>query len=236
LILIVNADDFGLSAGVNRGIVHAHRYGIVTSASLMVRGAAAAEAAVLARENSSLSVGLHIDLGEWVYRDGGWQPEYVVVPADDAKAIAAEVARQLDAFRVLMGREPTHLDSHQHVHREDPVRTVMLEVGTQLGVPLRHFDPRITYCGNFYGQSNRGDACHERIAVESLIDIVRTLPSGITEMACHPAAEPDMVSAYKEERILELQALCDPRVTTALASAGTELRPMSCVGKLASSI
>ncbi|MGA2658858.1 MAG: ChbG/HpnK family deacetylase, partial [Verrucomicrobiota bacterium] len=53
--LIVNADDFGLDPGVNRGIIKSHEYGIVTSASLMVRWPAAAEAAAYAREHPELS-------------------------------------------------------------------------------------------------------------------------------------------------------------------------------------
>ena len=61
--VIVNADDFGRSRGVNRGIVEAHERGIVTSASLMVRWAAAADAAAYARMRPELSVGLHVDLG-----------------------------------------------------------------------------------------------------------------------------------------------------------------------------
>ena len=65
--VIVNADDFGLSAGVNRGIAAAFEGGIVTSASLMVRPDAAAEAASYARLHPVLGVGLHIDLGEWVH-------------------------------------------------------------------------------------------------------------------------------------------------------------------------
>src|SRR5687767_10207836 len=61
--LIVNADDFGLSPGVNAGIVAAHENGIVTSASLMVRKLAAAEAADYGRRHPKFSVGLHVDLG-----------------------------------------------------------------------------------------------------------------------------------------------------------------------------
>jgi predicted glycoside hydrolase/deacetylase ChbG (UPF0249 family) len=61
-ILIVNADDFGLSGGVNRGVARAHDEGIVTSTSAMVRRDAIDEAAQLARERPKLSVGLHVDL------------------------------------------------------------------------------------------------------------------------------------------------------------------------------
>src|ERR1700733_14637554 len=117
-LLIVNADDFALGPGVNAGIALAHREGIVTSASLMVDGPAVEEAVRLSRELPRLSVGLHVDIGEWMYRDGEWIPLYGRVQADDGSAVAAETARQLDLFRVLMGRDPTHLDSHQHAHRK----------------------------------------------------------------------------------------------------------------------
>ena len=73
--LVVNADDFGRSAAINRGVMRAHERGIVTSATLMVRWPAAAPAAELARA-SELSVGLHLDLGEWEYRDGEWRAVY----------------------------------------------------------------------------------------------------------------------------------------------------------------
>src|SRR6266508_4579544 len=113
--LIVNADDFGQSHGVNRGIIEAYEKGIVTSASLMVRRSAAEEAAAYSREHPELSVGLHLDLCEWIYRDETWSPLYEVVPMDDTAAISEEVSRQLITFRELIGQEPTHLDSHQHV-------------------------------------------------------------------------------------------------------------------------
>ena len=61
--LIVNADDLGLSSGVNQGILQAHEQGIVTSASLMVRHQAAPEAVAAAREHPRLGLGLHVDLG-----------------------------------------------------------------------------------------------------------------------------------------------------------------------------
>ena len=81
--LIVNADDFGQSSGINRGIIEAHEHGIVTSTSLMSRWPGAVEAAQYARTHPELSVGLHIDLGEWEYREGNWLAVYTVVPLDD---------------------------------------------------------------------------------------------------------------------------------------------------------
>jgi predicted glycoside hydrolase/deacetylase ChbG (UPF0249 family) len=100
--LIVNADDFGLSAGVNAGVVRAHREGIVTSASLMVRQPGTEAAVSAARDCPDLSLGLHFDLGEWEQRDGGWHPRYAWVDDSDAGAVVAEFERQLTTYRALV--------------------------------------------------------------------------------------------------------------------------------------
>src|SRR5271155_4765952 len=93
--LIVNADDFGLSEGVNQGIIEAHERGIVTSASLMVLKPFAAAAAAYGREHGRLSLGLHLDLGEWSHDGEAWLRRYQVVPLDDHAVVAAELERQL---------------------------------------------------------------------------------------------------------------------------------------------
>src|SRR5262245_17774008 len=150
--LIVNADDFGQSPGVTRGIIRAHEEGLVTSASFMVRGSAVALAGTYARRRQALSVGLHCDLGEWACRNSMWVPVYEVVALEDGEAVRQEVERQLAVFRDLIGRDPTHLDSHQHVHRREPVRQILASVAAELRIPLRHYTPDIHYCGEFYGQ------------------------------------------------------------------------------------
>src|SRR5262245_65160358 len=109
--LIVNADDFGQSPGINRGIIEAHEHGIVTSASFMTRWPFAGEAASYSREHPKLSVGLHLDLGEWVYRAEEWVPLYTVVPLDDPSAVEREGSRQLEAFPELLGRQPATMHS-----------------------------------------------------------------------------------------------------------------------------
>src|SRR5687768_2112615 len=99
--LIVNADDLGYTAGINRGILEAHERGIVTSASLMVDRPAADDGAAVARATPSLSVGLH-----------------AVLDRVDPDRCADELARQLTRFEELVGSRPTHVDSHHHLHRE----------------------------------------------------------------------------------------------------------------------
>src|SRR5262249_24658845 len=213
--LIVNADDFGLSSGVNVGITRAHQEGIVSSASLMVGGAAAGEAATWARRHPSLSVGLHFDIGEWACTDGEWRVLYQIVPPRDVDAVIRELEQQLHEFQRLMGRPPTHLDSHQHVHRWESVQAAVLEAAKKLDIPVRHFST-VRYCGDFYGQTGNGAPMHELISVDALLSIFDNLPHGITELACHPAAAADFDSMYRVERLQELTVLCDPRVKAKL--------------------
>lgn len=221
--LIVNADDFGLSAGVNRGIVECVEHGVVTSASLMVRWPAAAEAASYAKTNRRLSVGLHLDLGEWARRNGEWELLYKVVDTDDASAVEMEIFKQAAEFRRLVGGNPSHLDSHQHVHRHEPVRSIMLKLASELGVPLRECDSRVRYCGDFYGQGAEGEPLPDLLTVENLKKIIAGLQDGVTELGCHPGYGDDLDSPYRGERIHEARALCNPETRAAITSLGVEL-------------
>ncbi len=229
--LIVNADDFGASPAVNAGVVRGHLDGVVTSTSLMVRGPVAPEAAAYARRNRQLGVGLHVDLAEWAYRDGEWITLYEVVPVDDPDAVAREVDAQVSRFQALVGCDPTHLDSHQHVHRNEPVRSAVLAAADRLGVPVRERDARIRYCGSFYGQCEDGTPFPDGITVDHLIELITSVPPGITELACHPADGVDLEDTmYRDERSIELAALCDPRVRRALDGAGVRLRSFAGIG------
>lgn len=224
-VLIVNADDFGMSPGITSGIVQAHENGIVTSASLMVRWPAARTAVELWRRYPRLGLGLHLDLGEWFLEDGKWQPLYEVVPADDAAAVRTEVERQIDEFRRLTGGEPSHLDSHQHVHRSEPVRSAVLEIAARMDIAVRHMRNAPRYCGDFYGQWNTGEVDTEAISAASLCNVIRGLTPGITELACHPGmldADPPR-TMYLAEREIELRSLCDPEVRRTIDETGVRL-------------
>jgi chitin disaccharide deacetylase len=224
--LIVNADDFGQSSGVNGGVIEAHESGIVTSASLMVRWPAAAAAAADSRKLPKLSLGLHVDLGEWRYRDGAWIALYEVVPLDDVNVVKEEVARQLATFNDLVGKRPTHMDSHQHVHLREPARAALCEVARFLDIPLRHFNPGVHYCGKFYGQTAEGLPLPDAISSHSLVAILRTLPDGVTELGCHPGKgnDLDLDTMYRGERAQEVKTLCDPLLPTIMKSMEIELR------------
>jgi len=212
--LVVNADDLGLSDAVNDGIFAAHEEGIVTSASLMVRQGAAPSAAERAADHPHLAVGLHIDLGEWSYADGEWTVAYSHCDLDDAADVERECRAQLERFRALLGRDPTHLDSHQHVHESEPLKGVAEALAAELAVPLRN--RAIRYEGGFYGQSGKGDPYPAGVTPERLSELIRSLPPGWTEIGCHPAAGPVPTSSYDAERQIELATLRDPEVKNLL--------------------
>lgn len=227
--LIVNADDLGYTEATTAGIIHAHRHGIVTSASLMVRPPAARDAVRQAAESGLADLGLHLDLGEWVFRRGRWEPLYEVVDRGDAAAVAAECRGQVEAFRTLVGRDPTHLDSHQHAHLEEPVRSVAAALAAELGVPLRHLSPRVAYCGGFYGQSGRGEPAPELLTAEAILELLArerdaaAAPGAAVELACHPGWDADLETMYVAERQIEVEVLCSAGLREAIAARGFEL-------------
>jgi chitin disaccharide deacetylase len=186
---IVNADDLGMTPAVNEGIFAAHQHGIVTSASLMVGRPAAAAAAEELAEHPNLAVGLHLEAG------------------DDCRF-------QLDRFRELVGRDPTHLDSHKHVHETDEAFGAAAEsLAGELDVPLRNRG--IHYERRFYGR--------DAISPEHLIALIKALPPGWTEIGCHPAAGPVPTSSYDAERQIELETLRHPDVKNLLNVTSVQL-------------
>lgn len=219
--LIVNADDFGVCDGVNRGIVEAHERGIVTSTSLMVNGRAAAQAAAYGRRRPALAVGLHLELGHWRVRRRPWsrassETKLQSVVARDARA-------QLDRFRRLLGRDPTHLDSHHHRHRVDLLRPVFEAMGRELGVPVRHLDPGVRFQGEFYGHDGAGRPAPQAISPAALVGILERLPPGTVELGCHPGYTEGLREWYREERVQEVRSLCDPQVRAAVDRLGIAL-------------
>lgn len=203
--LIVNGDDFGASRGINRGILDAHRHGVLTSASLLVTSPWSEEAAGLAHDAPGLSVGLHLD-----------------VSTSEAACRGAS-QRQLERFHSLLGRAPSHLDVHHNLHRDPRLLPHFLELAKHARVALREHSA-VRHFSKFYGQWG-GETHLEQIGVESLVRMLRTeIEEGITELSCHPGhADPDHRSGYSIEREVELHTLCDPAVREALAEQAIEL-------------
>ncbi|MDX6678442.1 MAG: hypothetical protein QOE31_2494 [Solirubrobacteraceae bacterium] len=213
--VIFNADDFGAAPGINRGIVHCHTAGVLTSTSLMVDARAAPAAAKLARAHPALAVGLHWDL------DGKRTP---APDFADPDGVRAELERQLGVAERLLGRLPTHLDSHHHVHREAELQPHALAIAERTGLPLRG-SSAVHYIGGFYAQWQPGVDDLEHVGVAALASILETeLADGWTEIGCHPGfVDEDFRSTYREPREAELATLTDPVVRTLIDELGLHL-------------
>ncbi len=205
----MNADDFGYSRGINRGIAEAHDRGIVTSASLMVNAPYARQAIELAGSRPALSLGIHVNFTN----EGERLVEFI-----DPEQCRAGLRRQLDLFVELVGWLPTHLDSHQHVHRGRTPRPIFQELAREYGVPLRD-EPPVIFKGGFYGQWEFGVSNPDKVSVAFLSRMLRAeFTNGIYELCCHPGyfdAEAGFV--YHRDRELELATLTDPRIREVLA-------------------
>ena len=95
-----------------------------------------------------------------------------------------------------------------HVHRAEPVRSVLSTLANELRVPARELTSDAVYQGAFYGQTGQGDVLPDAITVASLVELLRSCGEGVTELGCHPAAVADFASTYATERVVELEALC----------------------------
>jgi chitin disaccharide deacetylase len=240
--LIVNADDFGLTPGVSRGILEAGATGIVTSTTLIVNRPIDPE--LIGRlKASGLGAGLHLNLTlgtpiahprrvpSLVDGDGRFirDPREAASRADKDEA-RIELGNQIDAFRALMGRFPTHLDSHHHVGRHEPILELVFDFARAIKVPVRTQDGEVRAAAR--GLKIRtpdhfmGEADSEPYwSAERVLEHLRTLPPGVTEFMTHPGYFDDDLaySRYGVQRETELAGLTDPRARELVERAGIRL-------------
>ncbi len=275
--LILNADDFGMTRGVNEGIIRAHRDGILTSTTLMANGLAYDDAVAQVKTVPKLGVGCHLVLigGKAVaplkqvksLADAqGNLPESL--PAFVARlsaglirgqAIEQEFRAQIEKIR-SSGIAVTHLDTHKHTHAHPRVMEALGRVAKELGItrirkPMenlrdswdttraaraegtghtaelvaaaaaRAVTPWFNAISRKYGLRSPdhflGLAMTGSLGPAPLRRMIDTLPDGSTEIMLHPAVCDDDLaqsgSRLQMQRELELQALLDPGVKSALA-------------------
>jgi hopanoid biosynthesis associated protein HpnK len=151
--LVVNADDLGLTPGVNTGIFDAHDRGILTSASLFANAPATADAVRRARALPSLGVGVHLTLVDGtpilpphrvpslVEDDGrfrtSWKPFIVACLRGRValEEVERELTAQIDRIR-SEGVRLTHLDAHKHVHAFPPIFRIVARLAERSGIPV----------------------------------------------------------------------------------------------------
>lgn len=228
--LVVNADDFGLTAGVSRGVLEAHRRGIVTSTTALVTLPAEPDLDAEAAGLPGLGIGLHFNL-TWgapasapdavpslVDAEGRFQRDPVLL-SERARVdeVRREAEAQFDAFARRFGRTPTHLDSHHHVHRLPRVMDAVLGIVVAARLPLRSQDQGFREGLRRHGVRTPdhflgGDGPDPYWTTERLLDTLAGLPVGVTELMCHPGHYDEALaySRYGRQREVELRALCDP--------------------------
>jgi predicted glycoside hydrolase/deacetylase ChbG (UPF0249 family) len=193
--LIVNADDYGRSPGVSRGILDAHRRGIVTSTTVMINQPGVETQLVEALACGSLGVGLHFVFSAWrpllppetipglVRSDGLFLDQHTLwaqaeqIPLEQ---LTAELRAQLERFLSLAGREPDHLDCHHFVHLYPPFFQVYADLAAQYSLPLRvPFPPESDFAASIgtlsFLEGFPSDLVRGMIATNSALLIARGL-------------------------------------------------------------
>lgn len=247
--LIVNADDCGLSAGINQGILEVHQRGIVTSTTVMVNLPDAGDGInLLQRDAPTIGIGLHFNithgkpLAENVRsltrEDGTFYgvQEFYGGAKDhfDPDELRREHLAQFERFVELAGVAPDHMDSHHGTTYNHPVAfEVLLKLAAEHHIPLRSGqrsldNPAIAAVYAVYPQTRWPDNMYfgffdKTAQVETLLRDLPKLPEGVSEMVCHPGYAHDVEEAYKEPREDEMRALTDPRVRELLQREQIEL-------------
>jgi predicted glycoside hydrolase/deacetylase ChbG (UPF0249 family) len=238
--LIVNADDLGRSPAVNRGVLEAHRRGIVTSASLSVNFPSAADVPVLAQDTPSLGIGLHLTFSGGapvlpperiptvVDGEGRLPPAPEGVDQARPDELLAEARAQLRRFRELMGREPTHLDTRQHAHRRSVPLEAVLTLAWETGLPVRNVSPdvheRLRREGIRTTDQVTAEFDGETASLEALVTLLGGLPLGTTELMCRPSLGEDVAgNGAPPLRGGALDALTHREARQILQAAGVRL-------------
>jgi predicted glycoside hydrolase/deacetylase ChbG (UPF0249 family) len=272
--LIVNADDFGWSPDVNAGIVDGHLNGIITSTTLLVNAPAFDDAVEQAKATPSLGVGLHLNFTQGrPVADPGSVSSMVDANGDfrgarelimglirghiPAAELQCEILAQLQTFREHLG-EPTHLDSHKHVHVWGCFPRALASVAVELATPrvrcpleglstawlrspavftraalLRCLSGR---AGNILSRAGyrkpdhfRGVADTGFLSPAGVEAMLQRLPSGTTELMCHPGLLPTgtpfptFKTRLVESRHAELKTIKDATLTATVESASIDL-------------
>jgi predicted glycoside hydrolase/deacetylase ChbG (UPF0249 family) len=244
--LIINADDFGLTAGVSEGIAEAMLRGVVSATTAMVCSPDAhAHVAPRAAELSG-RVGLHLQLTDGVpcaepelvpslLQEGGrfprsWRDLSRLNPDEVRREWRAQVERLAG-----WGVRPAHFDSHHHVHRFPVAFEVYCELARDYDVPARSLSPQMTA-----RLRERGVRCADfcetgwydgALTVAELVGLVEQALArgggrGTVELMCHPGyadAELAARSKYVEQRERELRTLCSVELAAELRALQIEV-------------
>lgn len=240
--VIINADDFGLTPGVNRGVLSCFREGVLTSTTMLVNLRFFEDAVAIARENPDLPVGIHLSL-LWGRPISAASAVPTLVESDGCfsrglgrlarryflgrlsmdevqREFRAQIRKFLDA-----GLQPTHFDTHKHVHSLPGIRRALIAVAEEFGIrklriPLENgvgggrpslvtaIERNVVrfLCRDSRAELERagfkttdnfvGIDHMEQLDARALSEILRNLPDGVTELMCHPGYADEHLSEF----------------------------------------
>ncbi|MGL4989597.1 MAG: chitin disaccharide deacetylase [Sarcina sp.] len=234
--LIVNGDDFGLSESVNEGIIYAYNNGILRSTTLMINMPFVNHAIMLAKKNSGLGIGIHLvatagkpllKKNKTLSDENGYFIKNTLILQDKVKLDVNELYEEWDfqikKFIELMGKKPTHIDSHHFVHMNESYREIALKLAQKYSLPMRWdfyneedmFTKTISgFFGNDIGCENFKRASEEAMNYE------------VADIMTHPGFIDDNLrssSSYVEKRQVELEVLVSDEIKNWIKKNNIEL-------------
>lgn len=226
--LIINADDFGLTEGCNKGIIKAINDGIVTSTTVMINMPYAIEGIELLKKMAFKSVGVHLTLTGGIptlpiesvpslidYENKFFKKKALLFPHMNLTEVEMELRNQIELF-IKTGMKPSHLDSHHHIHMHDGVREVVENLAIEFNLPLRIADYRTKETLNRINIPTTDgfsmDFYDEGASFETIKEILLNFNGDTIEIMVHPAILDDRlkdISRYYIQRESELRILTD---------------------------
>lgn len=233
--LIINADDFGYSNGVNYGIIDAYKNGIVRSTTIMAGMPGFDHAVELAKENKGLGVGVHLTLTCYkpvldnhktiVNKEGYFDRRLYNkenIKNIDLEEIYSEFEAQIEKVKNA-GIEITHLDSHHHVHTIKELKPVIERILSKYKLPIRggldyeiDYDKIMNFNGSFYNENINLNG-FEKLLEEDI---------EVLDIMSHPAYLDKLIfesSSYNTKRMDELELLTSDKVKDLIKEKGIEL-------------
>ncbi|MCL1936745.1 MAG: chitin disaccharide deacetylase [Defluviitaleaceae bacterium] len=226
--VILNADDYGYSKGVNLGIIESHINGVVKSTTMMANMSGFEHGIKLAKENETLKIGVHLTLTAGktlggVYKtisdeNGMFLPlREIENLAKENKLDTVEIENEytLQIEKILnTGIKPTHFDGHHHTQCLPNIIDVFLKIAKKYNVPVRVSDKSIADKHNLKAVALNTEFFGENVTDRGIIDILSSLKED-TEIMCHPAYIDEFLyksSSYNINRAFELGILTNQKL------------------------
>lgn len=253
--LIINADDFGLTAKINEAVLKCHKNGTLTSATIMANGLALEEAIKIAKNHPALGVGIHLNLTvlkpllspkeiqTLIDKRGNFTKALYKLPLKKSGEVKKEWKAQIE-YLLSLGIQPTHLDSHHHIHLYPPFTKVFLELADEydfkavrfispesfalMGVGgIRKILGKKSWSLGRFKITPKTVIGIENYSIPRLTQLLDSLETGVHELYIHPGLMGDKqlegVSSLKKQRQKDYELLMDPNLKEMLSKQKIEL-------------